>query len=137
MRVVLDTNVILSGLFWQGPAHAVLGAAAAGRFETFTSPALLDELEGVLEVDFGLSLAETAEVLSLVLSFSGVVEDGGSVPVIPRDPDDAVVIACASRSDADLLVTGDRDLLVLREIGGIRILGVRAFLDHLGRVGRA
>jgi putative PIN family toxin of toxin-antitoxin system len=131
MRVVLDNNVILSGLFWKGAPRALLDSAVAGRFQAITSPALLAELEAVLSEDFELPDGPLREAMSFVLSFAEVVEDGGISPVAVRDPGDEKVLACAVRGGADAVVTGDRDLLDLPELPGIRILGPRAFLDTL------
>jgi len=133
MRVVLDTNVLISGLFWRGAPRAVLDAAASGRFQAVTSPSLLAELEEVLREDFEMPGPQRAEALSFVLSFAELVADGGEVPVEVRDPGDEKVIACAVEGRVDAIVTGDTDLLVLGTAGGIRVLTVRAFLDSLPR----
>lgn len=133
MRVVLDTNVILSGLFWRGAPRSLLDAAVSGRFQAVASPSLLLELEEVLREDFGMPGPGRAEAMSFVLSFAEIVADGGEVAVEVRDPGDTKVIACAVEGRADAIVTGDRDLLVLRAAGGVRILAVGAFLDSLPR----
>jgi putative PIN family toxin of toxin-antitoxin system len=129
MRVVLDNNVILSGLFWKGAPRALLDSAVAGRFQAVVSPSLLVELEDVLREDFELPEGPLREAMSFVLSFAEVVEDGGASPVAVRDPGDEKVLACAVRGGADVIVTGDRDLLDLPEPAGIRILKPRAFLE--------
>lgn len=131
MRAVLDSNVILSGLFWKGIPRSILDSAVAGRFQAITSPSLLAELEAVLREDFGMPDDPRAEAMSFVLSFAEVVEDGGPVSVDVRDPGDAKVLACAARGGADAIVTGDGDLLDLGETAGVRILKPRAFLESL------
>ncbi len=131
MRAVLDTNVILSGLFWKGVPRAILDAAVAGRFQAITSPSLLAELEVVLREDFEMSENPLQEAMSFLLSFAEVVGDGGEVPVRVRDPGDEKVLACAVRGRADAIVTGDGDLLDLKQTAGIRILRPRAFLESL------
>ena len=131
MRVVLDNNVILSGLFREGSPRTLLESAAAGTFQAVTSPALLAELEAVLREDFEMPDGPRAEAMAFVLSFAEVVEDGGDVPVEVRDPGDAKVLSCAFQGRAEVIVTGDKDLLVLRGALGVRVLRVREFLDAM------
>jgi putative PIN family toxin of toxin-antitoxin system len=131
MRAVLDTNVVISGLFWKGAPRTLLEGAARGLFRPVTSPSLLAEFEEVLAGRFRLPAPALAEALAYIRAMADVVPDGGAVPEDVRDPGDRKVLACARTGTADAVVTGDKDLLALRGLSDIRILTVREFRDLL------
>jgi len=129
MRAVLDTNVIISALFWGGGPRRVVDLAASGRFQAITSPELLAELEDVLAEDFEVPQERVELILRDVLSWAEVAGPTEQVVLPVRDLADVKVVACAVAGRADCIVTGDRDLLSLGEVQGIRMMTVRAFLD--------
>ena len=119
MRPVLDTNIVVSGLLWNGTPAQLIDAARAEEIEIFTSHVLLAELTRILQrakfakaIDAsGLSLDELmlgyAELATLVTPMS--------IPAtVPNDPDDDHVLACALAAEAELIVSGDNDLLTLK-----------------------
>ena len=132
MRAVVDTNVLISALFWGGVPRRVVDLAAAHVFATVTSADLLAELQVVLIDDFGVPAARAEEVLRDVLSYAEVV----AVDVLPRgvvrDKGDEKVLSCALSGRADFIVTGDRDPLVLDRCVNADILTPREFLALLG-----
>jgi len=129
MRVVLDTNVLISALFWGGPPRRIVDLAAAGHCQAVTCPELVAELEAVLTEDFAVPQDKLDLVLRDILSYAEVVT-AAEKPELPlRDLADVKVIACAIAGRADCIVTGDQDLLSLGSIAGIRVLTVRDFLD--------
>jgi len=133
MRAVADTNVVVSGLLWSGPPRRILDLARAGAIDLFTSPELLSELEDVLsrrKFSRRLALAGV-EPRELVLGYAAlarVILPLEISPVIERDPDDDAVLACALTVRAEVIISGDRHLLDLKEHQGIRIVRASAFL---------
>lgn len=126
MRVVADTNVVVSGLLWKGPSRRLLDAARAGRIALFTSLPLLAELEDVLHrPKFAARLARagvTARELTLGYSaLATTVSPAGLPPSVLDDPDDDAVLACAIPAAADVIASGDRHLLALGTFRGIPI----------------
>lgn len=127
MRVVLDTNVIVSAVVWGGTPMALLEAAAAGDLVLCTSPTLLAELRDVLGRSHLASRLERQRssvdqamgfYAGLAISVTPLV-----IPqVIPDDPDDDHVLAAAVTAQAELIVSGDRHLLTLGVYQGIHIL---------------
>ncbi len=100
MRVVCDTNIVISGLLWQGNSRRVLDLAGAGTVELFTSAQLLAELEDVLVRRKFVQLLASVRVTAhdLVLGYAAlasIVVPATIDPVILADPDDDAVIACA------------------------------------------
>ena len=132
MRAVLDTNVLISALFWGGTPRQVVDLAVSGHFQAVTSPELLAELTTVLADDFDVPQDKLDLVLRDVLSYAEVVAvlEEHAIPV--RDLADVKVLACALAGRADCIVTGDRDLLALPPLPEVRILTPRAFLDAEG-----
>ncbi|CAN5246795.1 putative toxin-antitoxin system toxin component, PIN family [soil metagenome] len=136
MRIVPDTNIVVSGLFWRGQPRRILDVARDGIIELFTSPVLLEELEDVLSREKFAARLEAAQVTvrELVEGFSAlatVIDAAPIAPVILVDPDDDAVLACALAAEAEIIVSGDSDLLDLKEHQDIRILTATEFLAEL------
>jgi putative PIN family toxin of toxin-antitoxin system len=130
VRAVLDTNVIVSAILFGGVPRDVLGRGTRGEFTIITSPALLLELEGVLVRKFGFRAAEARAARGEIELIAAVVEPAALDPVA-RDRDDDEVLATAAGGSADMIVTGDRDLLDLDPYGRIEILDARVFVKRL------
>lgn len=136
MRLVLDTNVVASGLLWQGPPNRLVEEAFDGKIELATSPALLVELDGILKrAKFSNQIAkQSLSVAGLVLRYAELaqlVHPAPITPVVLRDPDDDHVLACALAASADLIVSGDSRLLELKAYQGIPIVSAAEALTHL------
>ena len=131
IRAVLDTNTIVSGVGWGGPPGAVLDAALDGRFELITSPPLLDELRRVLSYPKLQVVVGDADELIELLALAAIVVAPSEPVTISRDPDDDRLIEAAREGDADVIVSGDQDLLTLGRIGHVQILTPREFLEYL------
>lgn len=128
MRILLDTNVLVSALLFGGLPRVLLRTAMRGDIALVASPALLDELEDVLVGKFGFGRAIARLTRAEIEALAHLVEPSG-LPRVSRDPDDDEVLAAAVAGRADVIVTGDRDLLALGVHQGIRILTPREFAD--------
>jgi putative PIN family toxin of toxin-antitoxin system len=136
IRAVFDTNLLVSYLLTHRPPIATLidRYLAEEEIVLVTATELLDELNRVLEyprLKRYYSEEERKRFVALVLALGEIVELPESIPSICRDPDDDVFIACAVAGDADVIVSGDHDLLDLEQVGDIPILTAAAFLDLL------
>ncbi|MFZ1623906.1 MAG: putative toxin-antitoxin system toxin component, PIN family [Gammaproteobacteria bacterium] len=140
VRIVLDTNIVISALLWRGAPHELLACLRQhSSVDLFSSSTLLEELAAVLSrpaiaqrlTTIGKSsrdvLTDYVEAIELVEPIE--------LPRVARDPDDNHVLACALAANADVLVSGDADLLSLDTFRNIRILTARQLLDRLERLG--
>jgi putative PIN family toxin of toxin-antitoxin system len=135
-RAVFDTNLLISYLLVHRPPIATLidEHLAQERFTLVTAPVLLEELARVLRyprLHRYYDAATRDRFVALIAAVSEVVELPGEIPPISRDPDDDRVIACAVVGRADVIVSGDKDLLALGQVGRIPILTAAAFLERL------
>lgn len=138
MRVVLDTNIIVSSfLVALGAPARIIASWRAGLFDLVVSPVLLAEYEEVLGYDrirrrHGMTPEQIAAEVADLQRFALLVEPQTVPTVIPEDPDDDHVLACAVAGQAHYIVSGDPHLLNLRAYQGIRILSPAAFVALLG-----
>lgn len=123
MRVVLDTNVLVSAFIFPGGApEDVYRLALTGRLDLATSPTLLAEFGRVLGEKFGWEASRTEDAVAQVARIATLVEPTEHVDVIADDPDDDRVLEAASASAAEVIVSGDTHLIRLKSWRGIRIV---------------
>ena len=131
MRVVFDTNVLYSAIAAKGFCEEVLDEAVGDCITIWSDP-LKQELESLLARRHKIGPATRAS-LTAYAALCEFVEPEPLSTRVCRDKDDDVVLATALAGKADVIVTGDDDLLVLKEFRDIRILSPRQFLDFLER----
>jgi putative PIN family toxin of toxin-antitoxin system len=126
VRLVLDTNILVSGLIWGGVPRRLLDLARDGQATLFTSSVLLDELADVLARDkFQTMLATQGITPAFLMQRYGMLARLVTPQAIEhtvRDPDDDAIIATALAAQAEVIVSGDHDLLVLHPYKEIQIL---------------
>ena len=136
IRVVFDTNIIVSGTLWRGTPHLVLQAAGAGRVKALVSEALLDELKDVIERSkFSKRLTSLGITSTQVVENYAAITEAVEVEIIEQrviaDADDDQVLACALSGHADYVVSGDPHLLEIKQYQSIPILAASDFLALL------
>jgi putative PIN family toxin of toxin-antitoxin system len=125
MKVVLDTNTVISALIWTGSPHQILTLKTTHNLSFFTSPFLLNEFDRVLHYPkiiktLAKRSLEPADLLFAYLSITHLINPS-DLPDVSRDSDDNHVLACALEAKADLIVSGDDDLLCLQSFQSIPI----------------
>jgi hypothetical protein len=136
MRVVLDTNVLLSALLGKGPMGAIFDMVEAGELEMFLTPEILEELKRVLRYPKILKWLHTVgldagAVMQYVIEHAKLVEDVKIRNIVKADPSDDKFIGCALSVGAKYIVSGDRHLLDIGSVGGVDILSPRDFLRRV------
>ncbi len=133
MRIVIDTNIWVSGLLWRGLPWQLLRLAEAGEIELCVAPPMLVELDRVLSYErlqprldqLGLT---PLELIAYAMNLAFIFEVPEGDPIVIADPDDDIFLRCAVTVKAVYVVSGDHHLLDLIEYAGIPILTVRDFL---------
>ena len=131
--VVVDTNVIVSALLFGGTPGRLIDLWKEGRIQLFVCKEIIDEIMRVLTYPrFQLSEKEISYLIyDEILPYSEIVDIPSGPVIISRDPSDDKFIRCAVASGADVIVSGDRHLLSLKEHGDIKILTPARFLAGL------
>jgi len=126
-RVVPDTNIIISATFWSGKPYQVIVNGLKGDYKLVTSPEIVDEVLSKLRNKFQLPEDKIEEQANILMSLFRLVIPTTKVDAV-RDKSDNKIIECALDGEADYIVTGDPDLLELKEFRGIKILTSDQFL---------
>ena len=130
MRIVLDANVLLAGFGTHGLCEALVTVCLESH-ELVLSQHLLTETSRYLTTKFKVPTARAQEIISFLREHAEIVKPVEVAATACRDPDDLAVLGTAIAGRADLLVSGDKDLLVLKEHAGIPILTPRACYERL------
>ncbi|MFY9484058.1 MAG: putative toxin-antitoxin system toxin component, PIN family [Patescibacteria group bacterium] len=127
MRIVLDTNVIISAFLWGGVPENILNQAENGLVQIFTCQQQLDELSDVLgRNQFRTQLEKInltpSEIKNAFIALSSIILVSKIKPVIKADPDDDIILACAVESYSEYIISGDKHILNLKMHNGIEII---------------
>ena len=136
MKVLLDTNIWISGLLWGGNPRRIIKLAMSEQIVIYSSKLLIDELQATLaypKLQRRLEkLAITAE--ELLVEVARITQLSQSVAISEldqlRDPKDKIVLETALGVPVEVIVTGDEDLLILEEFQKIPILTTKQFLEN-------
>jgi len=129
LKIILDTNVFISGIFWSGPPHQILKAWQQRKIHLVVSKEILNEYDRVSKA---LSEKYPAIDLSPFIELL-IIHAEVYVPVklkepVSRDPDDDKFIACALSAKVKIIVSGDQDLLTVSGYQGINIMNPGSFV---------
>jgi putative PIN family toxin of toxin-antitoxin system len=128
MRIVLDTNVFISGIFFTGPPYQILKAWRDGRVQLLVSPSILDEYQRIgAELALQFRDVDLKPFLDLLTVQAEIVLAPTLPPVIRDDPSDDKFLEAAVAGKASYIISGDKHLLRLYEFQGILILKPRDF----------
>jgi len=137
-RVVIDTNIYISAIFWGGLPRKVVDMGVDDpvqlrlrSYQIFTSFEIIEEIQSTLNKKFRLSKEHSENIVRDILTFSEIVSPPPHIAFIPKDPDDEKFINCEIACRAHFLVSGDMHLRRLRSSGDIRIIGPREFLEAI------
>jgi putative PIN family toxin of toxin-antitoxin system len=129
MKVVLDTNILISGIFWRGSSNKVILNWRNGKFTLVSSLETISEIIKVLK-DFKIKLSdnEIREWLDLIVRNSTIVELKEKIAIVKDDPKDNIFIETAIAGNADYILSQDNHLLKLKEFRGIKIISPDEFI---------
>lgn len=131
MRIVVDTNVFVSGMFFAGPSHAILDAWRGGVVQIVVSPDVLDEYRRVGdELAHRFSPVSLQPALDLLAATAILVRSRPLSQQVCSDPNDDKFLSCAIAGKAKYVVTGDKALLATTGYRGIAVLTPREFVER-------
>ena len=138
MRAIIDTNVFVAGLLWRGSPHVLLEHARAGTLAVISSSTLIAELADVLgRAKFAAILSKTSTSLERTLAevrqLAELIDPPPLKHPVCRDSTDDHVLSLALSANADMVVSGDDDLLVLRSFANIPIVTPTEAVQRLVR----
>ena len=136
MKVVLDTNVLVSGTFWTGKSFEIIKLLELKGLGLILSKELIDEYNETINSEEIIDKIENKnlivnEIIKKIISEAEIVEPSQKFEVVKGDPDDNKILECAVEGKADFIVSQDSHLLKLREFHGIRIMSPEEFLEML------
>jgi uncharacterized protein len=130
VKVVLDTNVLVSGVFFGGPPHKILEAWRDGKIQLLLSPSILDEYQKVMrELAVQFPGVKVEALIDFIIVHSEIILPLSLPPIIQADPSDDKFLECAVAGEAACIVTGDKHLLKLLKFREISILRPREFVE--------
>jgi len=132
LRVVLDTNVLISGILFGGKPRQILEKAIRGEIRLCLSEPILEELKGVLQRSkFDYSPEMIQFILTELTGIADFVDPSETIKVVLEDPEDNMILECAAEAKANYIITGDFHLLKLGRYLNTEVLTAAAFLEKL------
>ncbi len=123
IKLVFDTNILISSTLWDGSAaQKLLFKLIRNNAIIYSSTEILEEYQDILKRDFDYSDGEVSKIMEKVFAFVTLVTSKKKVRVVKDDPDDDKIIECAIESSSDYIVSYDKHLLKIGEYEGIKII---------------
>jgi putative PIN family toxin of toxin-antitoxin system len=129
MKIVLDTNVIVSALIFGGLPRRIFEMVESGSFSFYYSPAIESETHRVLRDKFGWDEDKLERYLPVLWRLGERVVPRMRISAVREDPDDDRILECAAVAGAQAIVSGDGHLLKMKSYEGIKILSPRELLE--------
>ena len=128
LRVVVDTNVYISAIFWGGKPRHVIDLGRNGKIQIFTSEDIEQEILDKLMTKFGLNSDDAGRVMADFSTFTKPIRISRRIHVVKDDPDDDKFIECAVECSAEFIISGDKHLLNMNKYEVIDIMSAATFL---------
>lgn len=129
-RITIDTNVYISALNYpKSKPYQLLQMAQDGDVHVAISESLMQEVLRIMRDKFHATPEDLKEAEEIITSSTERVSPTQTVDVVKDDPDDNRIVECAAASGSTAIVTGDKDLLRLKEVSGIKVVTVAEFLQ--------
>ncbi len=134
IKLVLDTNTLISGFFWEGNEAELIRKIENNKAQLFISNEIIDEVESVIKrPKFRLVLEKTSQtpeqIISKIISLSHFVTGPKVKDTIKDDPSDEKFISCAVNAKADYIISGDNHLLNIKNYNSIKIIRTYEILE--------
>lgn len=128
IRVVLDTNIVISAFFWKGYPYELLKLVIAGRLINITSLSILEEVYQKLKAKFNVPTEKVNSLIKILFFNSQIIYPEIKINIVKNDPSDNKIIECAVAGMASFIISGDTHLLTMRNYQNIKIISPREFI---------
>lgn len=133
-KVVLDTNTLISGFLWHGNEEKLLLMVNENKIKLYISEEILKEITGVIHRPKFTKVLNTANltpesILEYIVEKSVIVKPKQKFAAVKKDAEDNKFLECAVEAKADYIISGDKHLLELKELKGIKIVKTKEFLE--------
>ena len=130
MKIVIDSNIFVSSFFWGGHPREVFERVINGLDELFINDEIKKEIFSVMSSSkFAVKISEIEDYIKIIEKYSINIELKDTPKSISRDKDDDKILQCALDGNAEFIITGDNDLLVLKEYKTIKIIKPKNYLE--------
>jgi len=134
MRIVLDTNIFISAFFWGGNPRKILTRIIDGNDTLFVCGEILQEVFSVMSrPKFGVNSRQVVHFIDSIEEIASRVVISGTIRGVCRDSDDDKILECAVAGNVDFIISGDNDLLSLREFQKIPIITASEYINKFGK----
>ena len=131
MKIVADTNIFISSFFGGGTPRKVIERVIDGKDKLFVCKEILQEVASVMaRPKFNVSGEYIIRFINSIEDMADYVAITGIVTQICRDSEDDKILECALLANADYIITGDADLLILNEFQGIKIITANEYISY-------
>jgi putative PIN family toxin of toxin-antitoxin system len=132
MKIVLDSNIFVSSFYWKGNPRKVFDRVTNGFDELYITDEILKEISTVMSSEkFNTNRQEMEEYIEIIESYSIKLFPQNKVGKVSRDKDDDKILQCGLEGNVDFIITGDKDLLVLKEYKNIKIMKPKDYLENI------
>jgi putative PIN family toxin of toxin-antitoxin system len=130
MKIVIDSNVFISSFFWGGHPREVFERIINGLDELYITDEIIKEISSVMNSSkFDTNINEIEDYIKIIEKYSKKIISKNIPESISRDKDDDKILQCGLDGNVDFIVTGDKDLLVLREYKTMKIIKPKDYLE--------
>jgi putative PIN family toxin of toxin-antitoxin system len=130
MKIVIDSNVFISSFFWGGHPREVFERIINGLDELYITDEIIKEILSVMNSSkFDTNINEIEDYIKIIEKYSKKIISKNVPESISRDKDDDKILQCGLDGNVDFIVTGDKDLLVLKEYETIKIIKPKDYLE--------
>jgi putative PIN family toxin of toxin-antitoxin system len=128
MKIVLDTNVLISGIFWNGLPRKVVSLWAKNKIQLLITKQIFNEFIRISKKIDNKGIATNKWAVRIIKN--SIIVPDKELTTICRDPEDNKFLNCALVGNADYVISGDNDLLILKAVGSTKIVSPAQFLKH-------
>jgi putative PIN family toxin of toxin-antitoxin system len=130
MKIVIDSNVFISSFFWSGNPQKIFDRVINGLDELFITDEIIEEITSVMgSRKFNTNRSEIEDYIKIIEKYSKKTVSKNVPESISRDKDDDKILQCGFNGNVDFIITGDKDLLVLKEYKAIKIITPKNYLE--------